>query len=270
MKTSMFLIFVNLIFSLATTAHADYQDPGVFENFQFQSSSVVRGAEPASANDVVSSSTVLIQTSSGGICSGTLIAADLVITAAHCVVGESLFMIQGSYKGTSVIKLGQAYRSHPKFSINKILMGMAGKSATHDIALIHLGDKFPAVFRPASLPAREVRYSEQKVVIAGYGTTFSSKDKNKKSDAGTLRFGAATVTSYKSGASIQLKENGKAYGCPGDSGGPLYTNSRDRLVIIGIHSWGNCDWSTANAESVGQHLQWINKAAEQLRSGAEM
>lgn len=259
-----------LMMALPLTTQADYQDPGVLEDYRFESDVVVRNGEPASANDIVSSSTVLIQTSVGGICSGTLIAPDLVLTAGHCVADQNLFMIQGNYKGSSAIKLARAARVHPKFAINNIFMGMGGKSTTNDIALIHLSDKFPSTFKPASLPAREVQYNDQKVVVAGYGRTFSSKNKKRSSDSGVLRFGGSKVSSFKSGGSIQLKENGKSYGCPGDSGGPLYTNSGNRLVVIGIHSWGNCDWSTANAESVGQHLQWIKKASEELRSEAEL
>src|SRR5262249_61484920 len=94
---------------------------------------------------------------SGGACSGVVLAQDLVLTAAHCVVARTNVTIVGHladvpYQLADVTEIA----THPQFSW-----------PTADLALLKLSQPLPTAFAPAFLDKRSVVPGDRLIVV-GY------------------------------------------------------------------------------------------------------
>ena len=108
---------------------------------------------------------VMVVDPRGDLCTGTALARDLVLTAAHCVARKERYEVKPYQTGEAI--LASAVAIHPHFDLENY----ARSRATADVALIKLGRPLPDVIVPATLaPARRVTVGEQ-LTIAGFGTT---------------------------------------------------------------------------------------------------
>lgn len=273
MNHSLVFTILLMLTPFCASAHdSSNQDPGVLELFDLMQEPAVKNGYEVSKSDLIAKSTVgliVISPEGAGTCSGTLIASDIVMTAGHCVPKDfSSIVVYASYAGKNLSAeiAAEDVLIHPKFQRKSILMGLGGLSTYNDIALLRLRHRVQEPFAAAKLPGKEMRYESKEAVVAGWGRTDT-----KTRDFGKLRAGNTHVTS-QSGFSIQLSQGGSrsAITCPGDSGGPVYISSGKSLVVIGIHSWGQCSYKIAYSESVGQHLAWIVNGIAKLRGGQEL
>ena len=187
-----------------------------------------------------------------GVCTGTFIDAETVITAAHCtmggkVVNKSTGEVEGSIaiiemgdkakKETKVIAESVAVYRNPvwddefkKTQVNK-----------YDLAIL----KFPKGTAKATRglsPNGAVRGDN--ITIIGYGLNFVP-ERNKKPETesiGTKRLGMNTVALIRDGFinfSGQVKtttgDGTNANAAPGDSGGPMFNEEGE---LVGITSGG--------------------------------
>jgi secreted trypsin-like serine protease len=183
------------------------------------------------------------------ICSGTLIAPDKFLTAAHCVawadpdttwwVSFDQTIIEPVTKSSNTIYAGKAYW-HEKFAC-------CGASDTFDIAVVDLNKNVSGV-TPAGLPTEnqlgEMSAAALKAatfVAAGYGTVRETRkgawqplfwDPQR-------RFAEQTANSL-TGAWFTLSMN-KATGdggtCYGDSGGPHFLNGTVVSITVTGDVW---------------------------------
>jgi secreted trypsin-like serine protease len=205
-------------------------------------SALVGGAETARGTGAGRHIVMIISTR-GNFCTGTAIARDLVLTAAHCVASPATYRVllaDNKPPGLAVRSVAVHRRYNPKDYVS-------GR-VTADVALIKLDQPLPADVVPAALaPTRPVAPGDS-FVIAGYGaTSYGSETGN-----GTPRAAALVATGKPGNMQIRLfdpatrDERAGLGACTGDSGGPAFVESAGKFSVIGVVSW-----STGAASSAG-------------------
>lgn len=207
------------------------------------------GVDPMSPNPLMPKCT-----RASGVCTGTLIREDVILTASHCVVNLLKQLPDPSCQKDpdppqftfEVDLIGAARGKRVAGSIKAVAHPMFGPTTCtnppsvdrwNDIALVFLkrsvkGVPLQKIASPAEAPS--LLKEGNKVRIVGYGK--SKLDDNMS--AGTQRFGTATLV--KVGPhEIQGGQLGEQQACQGDSGGPVFANPDGRpedMVQIGVAS----------------------------------
>jgi secreted trypsin-like serine protease len=209
---------------------------------------------------------VMVVDARGDLCTGTALANDLVLTAAHCVTALIDYQVK-AYQTGRPIKVASIVR-HPRFDA----ASYAASRATADLALLKLAVPLPDIVMPATIaPPRRV-VAGKTLTIAGFGVTLSGTARG----LGIPRMAALTVTGQPSSLQIRLYDaaaRGQRIGlggCTGDSGAPVFDGQT--ISIIGIVSW-----STAPGDQEGCggltgvtplliYRDWILQTARKLGS----
>lgn len=143
----------------------------------------------------------------GGTCSGALVAADLVLTAAHCEAPVSV-QVAGSEHAVVQVHVAPGFDADPTGS-------------DHDLALLRLDGTVPAVPLSFATAGGEVDLGSP-VTFAGFGTAGSP-------DAAAVGFGEVVGLRTRS-----FDVAGESSACEGDSGGPVLADG----LIVGVVSAG--------------------------------
>ena len=151
-----------------------------------------------------------------GTCSGTMIGARAVLTAAHCLDGGVRSV--RVWPGTGPELTTSTFFFHPNFSTSTLQF---------DVGVVLLDEDLG---RPpaAVLTSRTGRVGET-AIIAGFG-----RDEN--SITTRLRAGSTTVSAATSSRIETAYAPPSSAICSGDSGGPIFVQEGARWVIAGISS----------------------------------
>jgi secreted trypsin-like serine protease len=177
---------------------------------------------------------VVMIVASHGFCTGTAIARDLVLTAAHCVGSAAEHkLVEFDAERRPMLRDVLSVVRHPQFSMQSLL----AHRATADVAVLKLAQ--PLAVAPAPLVgARERVAVGERFVVHGYGLAARGDGKS----GGTLR--AATLAATGKPGNLQIRltdpaggERGGLGACTGDSGAPVFQASNGRLALIGVVSW---------------------------------
>jgi secreted trypsin-like serine protease len=256
-----------LIIGLAAQAAMDYQ-PLIFNGYQ------------AKEDNPVSKHTLLVIRETPDatfICTGTVIAKNMVLTASHCL-GErgsrSKLSVQfGIDSNGEVIKVTKKARRREVPPPNT-------DYGWDDIAVLKLAKDVPAPYVPVKL-LDDPRYlrTGATVILAGYGRT-TQYDPTDGTDGGSgiLRFVDQKILQVPWGDReflVSIKEKGS---CSGDSGGPAYIFINGELQVAGVANRipskykivkddGSVDFPCVNEmvySDVWAQRDWINLAIQEL------
>jgi hypothetical protein len=191
------------------------------------------GGAPAES---ISRAIVTVIGSRGTFCTGSLIAQDLVLTAAHCVLPGADYKV--IIPGETPPRLLDVKRtaSHPQFNVASI----QAHRASADVALLQLTaplaqSKAPA---PLGMPAIPITVGSR-LTVAGIGVTRRGDGKS----GGSIRAADLAVTGKPGTLQIRLADpltNNARDGlgaCTGDSGAPVFEMQGGRAVTVGVVSW---------------------------------
>jgi secreted trypsin-like serine protease len=191
-----------------------------------------------------------------GVCSGVILAPDLVLTAAHCAVALGK---GGRIAGKPAVDVTDV-AVHPQYE-----HGM--RSVTPDLALLKLARPLPPNLVPAMLNPRPVAEGES-LFIVGFGKA----ERAEKRVSFTPRM-AMLVVVERSANLLTLTDpghsglmiadrGGKISGCNGDSGAPAFTMRGGIPAVAGVLSGSNhdCGGITYIIPTV-TYLGWIRDTA---------
>jgi secreted trypsin-like serine protease len=213
---------------------------------------------------------VMVVDKDGDLCTGTALAHDLVLTAAHCVARKIKYAVKEFQTGLSVPV--KSIARHPRFDFKNYLIARA----TADIALVKLAAPLPPIVVPAALAAARRVAPGETLTIAGFGTTRDGS----KDGLGVPRMATLTVTGRPGSLQIRLVDPrtnntraGQVAGlgaCIGDSGGPAYDGLGP--LVIGVVSWTTGPNDTAGCGGLTgltpllAYRDWIVRTAKKLGS----
>ncbi len=217
----------------------------------------------------------------GGLCTGTLIAPDLVLTAAHCITPSLLDMrdqaevtantrvildvasLQEAQNGDGMIVASAETIPHPNFSINGL--------GDNDIGLIRLQtpvtDRAPTVINriasdaPVGVAVKQVGYGASEVGGGSAGRLFSLASRTSISCA-SFQASDTNLLCFS-----QVDGKGK---CQGDSGGPSFATIGGIERVVGVTSFGDQTCAQFGADTrVDAELDFLYMHAPELQCQAD-
>jgi S1-C subfamily serine protease len=214
------------------------------------------GSAAGTPRAVVESGTVMVLSSRGNMCTGTVLSPRIILTAGHCVAGAQAHAIAYRENGSPILQAVQSTRLHPGFSRNA--------KVSVDMALIRLKEPLPQRFSAVPLDdGAVVSDIGGDRLIAGFGLVSHGEEKS----AGFLRSASVTILPRHYPRFMRLGvEAGTLSICKGDSGGPVLDNSGDRPRLVAVlygaeQAGGSRCGVNAQAVRVAPQVRWIRSVS---------
>ncbi len=199
-----------------------------------QPSHAIVGSRSA-PSEAVARSVVTVIGSRGNVCTGSMIAPTVVLTAGHCITPNTSYRVIDYTTQPPRLITTQKVATHPQFNMQTML----AHRATADVALLQLPapvpGKSPAILGLPRLPIMP----GASFTVAGIGATASGSD----AGVGTVHAAGLTVTGKPGTLQMRLVDpltqntRGGIGACTGDSGAPVFEDQNGASVIVGVVSW---------------------------------
>lgn len=215
------------------------------------------GGSSVTANSALTTHLVMVLSRQGnkhGACTGTVVARNVIMTAAHCVAGNKQVAVAYPEDGSHVLQRIAAKAINPGFS--------PAARVSIDLALVRLDSDLPARFQPMPIDSGE---SEHEIglgrTIAGFGLA-AERD---EASAGKLRSARVRVLPKLYPRFLRLGTRPDAdlsdfAVCTGDSGGPVIDGGLVVGVVYGREKFNNAQscGTIAQAVRVAPQRGWID------------
>lgn len=277
------LLLLTFLSSCAENVNSDSQS---YPGYEADQSSIIGGVEAdinyAKQNGIVG----VYDLANGGICTGSLIAENIVLTAGHCTdiefpdktiifFGLSLSEItkQVQTGDKTNIRYSVKVKRHELYGSNK---SDSTKSA-NDVGLITFEGTAPEGFKTVTLAtsklARVLKVGAE-VTLSGYGLNKFKRNPTTgrpiiSEGSGVLRLvnTVKVLSVLPSFEEITLDQSQGKGACHGDSGGPayLYNKRLKKNILVGLTSrgTGDCDQVAVYTSVIG-YEKWISENSKQL------
>ncbi|TGD98401.1 S1 family peptidase [Methylobacterium nonmethylotrophicum] len=215
---------------------------------------VVGGSEAPDA--ALARSSVMVLSSRGGVCTGIVLARDVVLTAAHCAAGGAEHRVHFRDGSGAPVLVGLAARVvHPGYDAGAI----AGRRRSIDLALLRTEAPLPDRFVPAALTEAPAAAGTP-LTLGGYGVARPGDHRS----TGTFRTVTLPVVEPygPSRILVWLKGPAASGACEGDSGGPIAAG--DRPNVLAVATWasgagGGACGGFSQGVLVGPQRAWITR-----------
>jgi Trypsin len=199
-----------------------------------------------------------------GMCSGAVVAQDVILTAAHCAAKLG--------KGSHVFKKPLPFVDVTDVAVHPQYARDARSSP--DLALLKLSGPLPPAQVPVLLNTQPVA-ADESLFIVGYGRS----EKDRMNMSATPRMAMLSAAS-RSEVMLRLVDpshsglmiadrGGKISGCDGDSGAPVFTMRAGVAALAGVLTGSNRDCAGITyVIPVVTYLGWIRETARNW--GAEI
>jgi hypothetical protein len=213
----------------ATAADSVYSDPVFLANARALISDRRRLVGGVPTDDYPDC--VAVGNSSRWCCSGTLVAANVVVTAGHCHAGgcRDRVLVGNDVNGAETLVIGVSHsHSHPQYD---------RPSPAYDLCTLVLEDDVS--LEPRRMADLEMLQAARSVRLAGYGNTDvdGSRGYGRRRivdvplAASDPKYGADPAVEFVAGAPFLDRDS-----CNGDSGGPAYVWADGEWYLVGATS----------------------------------
>jgi Trypsin len=208
----------------------------------------------------LSRASVMVLSSKGGMCSAVVVARDVVLTAAHCVMGASEHRVHfRGDDGTPVLIVPKARVVHPGFDAKAV----EGRRQSIDLALLQLPDPLPGRFEAASLSATAAPLGAT-LAFGGYGVAREGDGRS----TGTFRTAGLNLVEPHGPSRILVwakPAQGAAGACEGDSGGPIARGGAS--AVFAVSTWAKGSKGRGCGEYsqgvlLGPQRAWIDRTLQ--------
>ncbi|OMH83547.1 Trypsin-1, partial [Zancudomyces culisetae] len=191
---------------------------------------------------------------SAEVCTGSLIADNVVVTAAHCLLYNLSYTFSPSQMLVSAGSVSNIRNNYDRYKVSKVIPHpqFSKASLRNDIGLIILSSPVPSSkATPATIYNESVK-DNMNVIAAGWGVTSNDEDATSASVLNKVPLVTSSSATCKtlnpfwssnSGSSICTLNVSGQDTCYGDSGGPLAYPVNGANYLVGLTSLGNAPGS---------------------------
>ncbi|MFC5142714.1 S1 family peptidase [Actinomycetospora rhizophila] len=193
-----------------------------------------------------------------GLCTATLIAPTVAMTAQHCMPFKNDRWDEG--KSPSEIDIEVAFNvldlDDGRGVLRKVVAGTESNrdygTENDSIFLLHLDRPVTEVtpIRAAGHQEGDLWRKGRPVFALGWGYTEEGRESRELRRADTTVRDTVATTAWKIGGALRVNDSGEGVTAPGDSGGPLITlDGADRPVVVGVLWGGGVPWGRSTERS---------------------